>query len=153
MMSNSRTPARALLLSAAILGALACAASAQQIRGAPGSPSTVEFPDSRVLPLPTPPFAGTVMPNAIDSTSAWPPQTMPPEGAPNILLILTDDVGFGAPSTFGGVIPTPALDRIAQNGLRYTAFHTTALCSPTRAALLTGRNHHSVGFGNISEIS
>ena len=78
---------------------------------------------------------------------------VPPKAAPNILLIPTDDVGFGAPSTFGGMIPTPALDRIAQNGLRYTNFHTTALCSPTRAALITGRNHHSVGFGVISEQS
>ena len=76
---------------------------------------------------------------------------VPPKGAPNILLIMTDDVGFGAPSTFGGVIPTPALDRIASNGLRYTNFHSTSLCSPTRAALITGRNHHSVGFGVISE--
>src|SRR5262249_42037506 len=71
--------------------------------------------------------------------------------APNILLIMTDDVGFSAPSTFGGVIPTPTLDRIAANGLRYTNFHSTSLCSPTRAALITGRNHHSVGFGVISE--
>jgi len=69
------------------------------------------------------------------------------------LLIITDDVGFGAPSTFGGVIPTPALDRIASMGLRYTQFHTTALCSPTRASLITGRNHHSVGFGVISEMA
>src|SRR6202035_4799261 len=84
---------------------------------------------------------------------AWPAGVVPPKGAPNILLILTDDVGFGAPSTFGGVIPTPALDRIAANGLRYTNFHSTALCSPTRAALITGRNHHSVGFGVISEIA
>jgi arylsulfatase A-like enzyme len=76
---------------------------------------------------------------------------VPPKNAPNILLIMTADVGFGAPSTFGGVIPTPALDRIAANGLRYTNFHSTALCSPTRAALITGRNHHSVGFGVISE--
>ena len=70
-----------------------------------------------------------------------------------MLLIMTDDVGFGAPSTFGGVIPTPALDRIAKAGLRYTQFHSTALCSPTRAALITGRNHHSAGFGVISEQS
>ena len=76
---------------------------------------------------------------------------MPPKGAPNVLLIMTDDSGYGVPSTFGGVIPTPALDRIAANGLRYTNFHSTALCSPTRAALITGRNHHSVGFGVISE--
>ena len=76
---------------------------------------------------------------------------VPPKGAPNILLIMTDDVGFAAPSTFGGVIPTPSLDRIAKTGLRYTNFHSTSLCSPTRAALITGRNHHSVGFGVISE--
>jgi arylsulfatase A-like enzyme len=78
---------------------------------------------------------------------------VPPKGAPNVLLIMTDDVGFGAPSTFGGVIPTPALDRIAKSGLRYTNFHSTALCSPTRAALITGRNHQSAGFGVVSEIA
>ncbi|WP_431268072.1 arylsulfatase [Dankookia sp. P2] len=126
---------------------------AQQLRGAPGAPNAVEFPDSRVLPTPTPPFAGSILPNAIDSTSAWPPQLAAPEGAPNVLLILTDDVGFGAPATFGGVIPTPTLDQVAASGLRYTAFHTTALCSPTRAALLTGQNHHQVGFGTISELA
>ena len=78
---------------------------------------------------------------------------MPPKGAPNVLLIMTDDQGFGAPSTFGGVIPTPAMDRIAAQGLRYTNFHSTALCSPTRAAIITGRNHHSVGNGVVGEIS
>ena len=70
-----------------------------------------------------------------------------------MLLIMTDDQGYGVSSTFGGVIPTPALDRIAKAGLRYTQFHSTALCSPTRAALITGRNHHSVGFGVIGELS
>ncbi|UPY38446.1 arylsulfatase [Sediminicoccus sp. KRV36] len=124
-----------------------------QVRGTPGATDSVIFPDSRQLPIPTPPFAGAIMPSVRDSTPAWPPQVAAPEGAPNVLLILTDDVGFGAPATFGGVVPTPALDRVAQAGLRYTQFHTTALCSPTRAALLTGRNHHSVGFGNISELS
>ena len=78
---------------------------------------------------------------------------MPPKGAPNVLLIMTDDQGYGVSGTFGGVIPTPALDRIAKAGLRYTQFHSTALCSPTRAALITGRNHHSVGFGVIGELS
>jgi arylsulfatase len=72
---------------------------------------------------------------------------VPPKGAPNVLVILTDDAGYVVSGTFGGVIPTPALDRIAQAGLRYTQFHSTALCSPSRAALLTGRNHHAVGFG------
>jgi len=78
---------------------------------------------------------------------------VPPKRAPNVLLIMTDDDGFGSPSTFGGVIPTPALDRIAKSGLRYTNFHSTSLCSPTRAALITGRNHHSVGFGVVGEIA
>jgi arylsulfatase len=75
------------------------------------------------------------------------------KGAPNVLLIMTDDQGYGVSDTFGGVIPTPALDQIAKAGLRYTEFHSTALCSPTRAALITGRNHHSVGFGVIAEMS
>jgi arylsulfatase A-like enzyme len=75
---------------------------------------------------------------------------VPPKGAPNVLLIMTDDQGYGV---FGGVIPTPSMDQIANSGLRYTEFHSTALCSPTRAALITGRNHHSVGFGVISELS
>jgi arylsulfatase A-like enzyme len=78
---------------------------------------------------------------------------VPPKGAPNVLLIMTDDQGYGVTSTFGGVIPTPSMDRIATAGLRYTQFHSTALCSPTRAALITGRNHHSVGFGVITEMS
>ena len=78
---------------------------------------------------------------------------MPPKGAPNVLLIITDDAGFGVPSTFGGVIPTPTMDRIANEGLRYNRKFSTALCSPTRAALITGRNHHSAGFGVISEQS
>jgi hypothetical protein len=76
-----------------------------------------------------------------------------PKGAPNVLLIMTDDQGYGVSGTFGGVIPTPAMDRIAKAGLRYTQFHSTALCSPTRAALITGRNHHSVGYGVIGEMS
>ena len=78
---------------------------------------------------------------------------VPPAGAPNVLLIITDDAGFGVPSTFGGVIPTPTMDRIANAGLRYNRMFSTALCSPTRAALITGRNHHSAGFGVIAEQS
>jgi arylsulfatase len=90
---------------------------------------------------------------ASESKPWWAPRVVPPKGAPNVLLIMTDDQGFGAPSTFGGVIPTPAMDRIAQSGLRYTNFHSTSLCSPTRAALITGRNHHSVGSGVVGEIA
>jgi arylsulfatase A-like enzyme len=106
----------------------------------------------RTLPATAAPaFTGQIQLNADQSTPGWPARVVPPKGAPNILLIMTDDVGFSAPSTFGGVIPTPSLDRIAADGLRYTNFHSTSLCSPTRAALITGRNHHSVGFGVVSE--
>ena len=120
---------------------------------APGSPASTTTIDGRYLPNPQPPFGGTINLNAAQSKPWWAPRTVPPKGAPNVLLIMTDDCGFGAPSTFGGVIPTPALDRIAKNGLRYTNFHSTALCSPTRAALITGRNHHSVGYGVVTEQS
>ena len=108
---------------------------------------------SLILPVPDPPFGGAIGRVAHESKPDFPKSVTAPKGAPNVLLILTDDTGFGAPSTFGGPIPTPTLDRVAQHGLRYNNFHTTALCSPTRAALLTGRNHHSVGFGNISEFA
>ena len=128
-------------------------AQAQVASGAPGSPSATTTVDGRYLPAPTAPFQGEINLNAEQSKPAWPARIVPPAGAPNILMIMTDDVGFGAPSTFGGVIPTPTLDRIAANGLKYPNFHTTSLCSPTRAALLTGRNHHSVGFGVISEVA
>ena len=90
---------------------------------------------------------------ASESKAWWAPRVVPPKGAPNVLLIMTDDVGFGAPGTFGGVVPTPAMDRIAKNGLRYTNFHSTSLCSPSRAALITGRNHHVAGFGVVGEIA
>jgi arylsulfatase A-like enzyme len=122
-----------------------------QITGAPGSPDAMTTIDGRYLPPPPQPFQGRIELNAAQSKPSWPARVVPPTGAPNILLIMTDDVGFAAPSTFGGVIPTPELDRIANEGLRYTNFHSTSLCSPTRAALITGRNHHSVGFGVVSE--
>jgi arylsulfatase len=107
--------------------------------------------DGKELPPPDLPFGGKIERNALQSTPWWPPRVVPPKGAPNILLIMTDDTGFGAASTFGGVIPTPALDRLARMGLRYTNMNSTALCSPSRAALITGRNHHSMGFGVVSE--
>jgi len=88
-----------------------------------------------------------------DSAADFPQPDQAPPGAPNILLVLLDDVGFGWVSTFGGLVETPTLDRLANQGLRYGAFHTTALCSPTRAALLTGRNHHSVSSGVIQELA
>jgi arylsulfatase A-like enzyme len=128
-------------------------AGAQQTTGAPGSPSATTTVDGKYLPPPPAPFGGTINLDAKDSKPYWPPTVVPPKSAPNVLLIMTDDQGYGVSGTFGGVIPTPSMDRIANAGLRYTQFHSTALCSPTRAALITGRNHHSVGFGVIAEMS
>jgi arylsulfatase len=117
----------------------------------PGMPNATTSIDTRYLPPPAPEFKGVINFNASDSTPYWPPQVVPPKDAPNILLILTDDVGYGAPSTFGGTIPTPALDRVAQMGIRYITFHSTALCSPSRASLITGHNHHAVHTGTVIE--
>jgi arylsulfatase len=124
-----------------------------QTTGVPGSPNATTTIDGRYVPPPPQPFLGRIELNAMQSTPAWPARVTPPKGAPNVLLILLDDAGYGSNSTFGGVIPTPTLDKIAAAGLRYTNFHSTSLCSPTRAALITGRNHHSVGFGVISELA
>jgi arylsulfatase len=124
---------------------------AQQINGTPGSPSATESISGKQLPPPDPKFGGVIKDEALKSKAWWAPRVVPPKQAPNILLIITDDSGFGVPSTFGGVIPTPTMDRIAKTGLRYNNIHSTALCSPTRAALITGRNHHSAGFGVVSE--
>lgn len=126
-------------------------ANAQETTGVPGSPSATTTIDGRYLPNPPAAFGGEIGLDAKTSKPYWPAQIVPPKGAPNILLIMTDDAGYGVAGTFGGVIPTPALDRVANAGLRFTQFHSTALCSPSRAALITGRNHHSAGFGVISE--
>ena len=144
--------ARVLLLaSAALLATLP--ATAQTVTGTLGAPSATITLDGKQLPAPSLPFGGVIKETALDSKQWWQPRVVPPKGAPNILLIMTDDQGYGVSGTFGGVIPTPAMDRIAKAGLRYTQFNSTALCSPTRAALITGRNHHSVGFGVVGEIS
>jgi hypothetical protein len=127
--------------------------NAQEINGTLGSPSATTTIDPKYLPAAPPQFGGEINLSARQSKPWWPPRVVPPKGAPNVLLIMTDDAGYGVPSTFGGVIPTPALDRVAKMGLRYTQFHSTALCSPTRAALICGRNHHSVGFGVVTEVS
>lgn len=116
-------------------------ASAQQAnRDVPqlGAPDATYSPNSKVLPVPELKFGGVIKYNAVESKPWWPPRVAPPKGAPNILLIMTDDVGFGAPSTFGGVIPTPALDRIAAAGLRYTNFHSRHCVR--RHALLSSRD-------------
>src|SRR5262245_49443800 len=139
-----------IVILATVIAAATAIAQAQQTTVKLGSPGpTTTTIDGRYLPNPPPQFKGQISPNAVDSNPAWPPLVVAPKGGPNVLLIMTDDVGFSAPSTFGGVIPTPTLDRVAQMGLRYTRFHTTSLCSPTRAALLTGRNHHSVATGVV----
>ena len=126
----------------------------QVITGVPGSPSATTTIDG--MQLPPPPdkqFGGKIERSALNSTPYWPSRVVPPKDAPNVLLIITDDAGYGVSSTFGGVIPTPNMDRIARDGLRYTHFHSTAVCSPTRASLITGRNHHRVGNGVIPELS
>ena len=142
------------MLAGAGLLALSCvSALAQQVTGVPGSPEATTTIDGKQLPPPPPKFGGVIKERASQSKPWWPPRVVPPKGAPNVLLIMTDDQGFGAPSTFGGVIPTPTMDRIAAEGLRYTNFHSTSLCSPSRAAIITGRNHHSVGYGVVGEVA
>ena len=108
-----------------------------------------------VLPIPDRAHTGLVTYDAKDPDTEFPAiePLRPPEGAPNVLVVLIDDCGFGASSAFGGPCATPTAERLAANGLKYNRFHTTALCSPTRQALLTGRNHHSVGMGGITEIA
>src|SRR6184192_2768178 len=140
------------ILAAAVIAAVPFA-WAQQINGTPGAPNATVTIDGKQIPPPPMPFGGVIKESVKDSKPYWPPRVVAPKGAHNILLIMTDDQGYGISSTFGGVIPTPAMDRVAKAGLRYTQFHSTALCSPTRAALITGRNHHSVGNGVISELS
>ncbi|WP_084182278.1 arylsulfatase [Mycolicibacterium austroafricanum] len=108
-----------------------------------------------ILPIPDPQHVGLTTYDAKDPDTTYPPITplRPPQGAPNVLIVLLDDVGFGASSAFGGPCATPTAERLAANGLKLNRFHTTALCSPTRQALLTGRNHHSVGMGGVTEIA
>ncbi len=107
------------------------------------------------LPIADLAYTGTVTYDATDPDTSFPKieRLLPPQGAPNVLVVLIDDVGFGASSAFGGPVQTPNFERVAAAGLKYTRFHTTALCSPTRAALLSGRNHHTVGMGGITEIA
>jgi arylsulfatase len=107
--------------------------------------------DRTKLPMPFPPFGGKIGKTYQESTSAWPELPKAPDGAPNVVIILFDDVGFGQAGTFGGPVPTPHLDLLAANGLRYNRFHTTAICGPSRAALITGRNHHNCGSGFLAE--
>ena len=140
-----KTPAE--ILFAVILMVAPSVAGAQQMTGELGSPSATTTISGQQVPSPDPKFGGVIKDDALQSTPWWAPRVVPPKSAPNVLLIITDDAGFGVPSTFGGVIPTTTMDQIANEGLRYTRVFSTALCSPTRAALITGRNDHSAGFG------
>src|SRR5262245_17646713 len=135
------------LLGALILGAVAVAAWAQS------KPAVSDKFDRTVLPIPEPkrPFYTELDARKVKLPPHF--QVNAPAGAPNVVIVLIDDLGFGATSSFGGPIRTPTLDSLAQNGLRYTNFHTTALCSPTRAALKSGRNHHTVNMGFITEMA
>src|SRR5262245_49889618 len=147
------TPFRAILTKKVVLAALGLIL-------APVSPAFAQdqntlFPPANtpiVLPRPDFHFPGSVGRTYLDSAAPQFPQPVQaPNGTPNIVLILIDDAGFGQFSTFGGGVPSPTMDKLAAEGLRYNTFHTTALCSPTRAALITGRNHHSAATGVIGE--
>jgi arylsulfatase A-like enzyme len=150
-MKSARQIILGATLAAAVMAVASSARAQIQTTGTPGLPSATTTISGKQLPPPEPKFGGVIKETVDGSKPWWPPQIVPPKGAPNVLLIMTDDAGYGVSSTFGGVIPTPTLDRVAKMGLRYTNFNSTALCSPTRAAIITGRNHHSVGFGVISE--
>src|SRR5262245_60141705 len=153
LLRKTKTVLPTILAFIAAVMLMAAPAVAQQITGVPGSADATTTIDGKQLPPPDPTFGGVIEDGAMQSKPWWAPRVVPPKDAPNVLLIITDDAGFGVPSTFGGVIPTPTMDRIANEGLRYNRVFSTALCSPTRAALITGRNHHSAGFGVISEQS
>ena len=140
-----------LLLLATIYFMASC--NQQQTNGTTENKTATSDFDRTVLPILPHPFAGIVDTNASQSKPDFPIEVSAPKDAPNVLLIMTDDVGYGASSTFGGPISTPTMDNLASNGLRYIEFHTTALCSPTRAALITGRNHHNVASGVITEFA
>ncbi|QDF38622.1 arylsulfatase [Bradyrhizobium symbiodeficiens] len=144
---------RSFVAALALAFSISAPAFAQRVASPQGSPGATRPIDGKQLPPPDQKFGGEIKDDALQSKPWWAPRVVPPKGAPNVLLIITDDSGFGVPSTFGGVIPTPTMDRIANEGLRYNRMFSTALCSPTRAALITGRNHHSAGFGVISEQS
>jgi len=143
--------AKAALASAVGGSWLGLRATAAQAQVAKAAAVKAGPPQMSVLPYPDPEFKGVIGRTTQDSKPDFPQPVSAPEGAPNVLLILTDDVGFGASSAFGGPVPTPTLEALAANGLRYNEFNTTALCSPTRAALITGRDQHTVHTGIIME--
>ncbi len=148
MRSRFLLPA-ALVVASAALGSLAASG---RLAGTFAQDAKTPPAEGTQLPKPDPAFTGKIADSYKDSTPSYPLPVKAPKGAPNVLIILLDDVGFGMCSTFGGPVPTPHMDKLAKNGLKYNRFHTTALCSPTRGALLAGRNHHSIGTGVIIEM-
>jgi arylsulfatase len=122
-------------------------AAVQDVTSAPGTL------DRTLLPIPDPEYPKITELDARNATAPPPFSVKAPEAAPNIVIVLIDDIGFGAAAGFGGAIQTPTLDRLAADGLRFNQFHTTALCSPTRMAILTGRNHHSANAGSVMEVA
>src|ERR1700756_283019 len=116
------------------------------------SPQALAQTDRSVLPVPAPPFDGVIGENALDSRPDSHGPVQAPAGAPNVLLFMSDDVGFAMSSTFGGPVQTPNMERLAAVGQRYNRFHTTGICSPSRAALLTGRNHHNAATGYLADL-
>lgn len=139
-------------LRALVLPALATAAVAEAAQGPSQGSSEPEAKPAVALPK-SEPFTGVLGLTRETSKPSFPHGPSAPAGAPNVVLILLDDVGFGAAGAFGGPVATPELDKLARGGLRYNAFNTTAISSPTRAALLTGRNQHQVGFGNLADVA
>lgn len=137
----------------AVLWALSILASGASAATEPARAAEETVPDRTILPLPKAPFSGTIAATAAQSVPTFPQPVRSPAGAPNILLVMTDDVGFGAASAFGGPVPTPNLERLLRRGVVYNRFHTAAMCSPSRAALLTGRQPHRVGSGSIGELT
>src|SRR5712691_11990504 len=147
MMRTSMTVVLSLSLSLMLAPLTSAPVSAQE-----AAPARVVLPTDRtVLPIPEPQYPHSTV---LDVRNATPPprfEVKAPAKAPNVLIVLIDDMGFGQSSAFGGPINMPTVDRLANNGLRYNEFHTTALCSPTRTALLSGRNHHMNNMGSVAD--
>ncbi len=154
-MKRNRTTLTCRAVAVAIMMAVVVPTFGQQSTGTPGSPGAMDSKHRSHLPMPNTVRPTLITYDAKNPDTKFPPieQLRPPKGAPNVLIVLIDDAGFGSSSTFGGPCQTPSLDKLAASGLRYDRFHTTAICSPSRQSLLTGRNHHSVGMAGITEIA
>src|SRR5215467_13779598 len=151
MLPNRSVPVIAVVTMGGLLGWFGVAST---VAGQRQERDEAQALENRIdLPIPDASFKGVAKRTLAGSKPDFPHPVKAPHGAPNVLLVLIDDAGFGNPSTFGGPCQTPTLTRLAKQGLRYNRFHVTALCSPTRAALLSGRNHHAVGFGSIAEFA